>query len=70
MALSTNQQEQGRHHELLFADLVHPGHGYVFPCDPQGHVNVDDLSQAARMKYLHVRAVVGREFFAPVIRRS
>lgn len=55
-------------HELRFAGLFDPGRGYAFPCDAEGHVDLDKLSTSARLNYLYARAMVGRELFAPVMR--
>jgi hypothetical protein len=58
----------GRHFELLFESLFHPGRGLVFPCDERGQVLLDALSERARRNYLYARAVVGREYAAPAVR--
>lgn len=39
--------------------------GYAFPCDCEGHVNLDALTERERNDYLYARAVVGRELDAP-----
>lgn len=53
-------------HELRFARLFTTGRGYSFPCDAEGHVDMDRLSELARLNYFYARAMVGRELFAPV----
>jgi hypothetical protein len=53
--------------EIRFESLFHFGRALVFPCDAQGHVPMDDLSEQARENYLYARAVVGREFASPVV---
>lgn len=55
------------HYELRFSSLHREGHAYVFPCDAQGHVDLDALSDRARDAYLYARAVMGRELAAPQI---
>jgi hypothetical protein len=56
--------------ELRFQSLFDPGRGLCFPCDAQGRVDLDALSDRARQNYLYARAVVGREFAVPrVVRR-
>ena len=55
------------HYELLFRSMFDPGRGYSFPCDAQGRVPLDDLSDRARDNYLYARAVVGRELAAPAV---
>ena len=55
------------HYEIRFESLFHSGRALVFPCDAQGHVPMDELSEQARENYLYARAVVGREFASPVV---
>jgi len=54
-------------YELRFRSLFDAGRGYAFPCDADGHVNLDLLSDTARENYLYARAVVGREFTVPAV---
>lgn len=53
--------------ELRFCSLFHEGRGYAFPCDPAGHVPLEELTERARENYLRVQALVGREFATPVM---
>jgi hypothetical protein len=53
--------------ELRFQSLFHPGRGMCFPCDAQGRVDLDALSDRARENYLYARAVVGREYAVPSV---
>ncbi|MDR7270233.1 hypothetical protein J2X20_002891 [Pelomonas saccharophila] len=53
--------------ELRFRSLFIEGRGYAFPCDPQGKVVLDSMSEPARCNYLYARAMVGREFDLPVV---
>lgn len=55
--------------ELRFDSLFIEGRGLSFPCDAQGRVQIDALSARARDNYLFARAVVGREFRTPAVRR-
>jgi hypothetical protein len=57
-------------YEIRFRSLFQEGRGLAFPCDAQGHVNLDDLSDAARNSYLYARALVGREFATPAVQQS
>ena len=34
--------------QLCFRSLFQSGRGFAFPCDPQGHVDMDRLREAAR----------------------
>lgn len=56
--------------ELRFQSLFIEGRGFSFPCNDGGHVEIDTLSERARLNYLYARTVVGREFAVPVVRRS
>ncbi len=55
-------------YELRFKSLFDEGRAYSFPCDVKGQVNLDALSERARVNYLYARAVVGREFSVPAVR--
>lgn len=57
-------------YELRFDSLFVEGRGLSFPCDSQGHVDWDRLSERARCNYLYARAVVGREYRSPAVRAS
>lgn len=54
-------------YELRFVSLSDSGRGFAFPCDPHGRVDLDQLSERARMNYLYARAVVGRELAEPAV---
>ncbi|MCM2252832.1 MAG: hypothetical protein NDJ19_10785 [Ramlibacter sp.] len=54
-------------YELRFRPLFDNGRGFVFPCDPEGRVDLDELSEHARINYLYARAVVGRELAEPAV---
>lgn len=56
-------------YELRFDSLFVEGRGLSFPCDAHGLVRLDSLSERARTNYLYARAVVGREFRSPAVRR-
>lgn len=55
---------------LRFGSLFDGGRALTFPCDAEGHVQLDALSDRARTNYLYARAVVGREFTTPVVVKS
>lgn len=57
-------------YEIRFRSLFREGRGLAFPCDAQGHVSLDSLSDAARNNYLYARALVGREFSTPAVQLS
>jgi hypothetical protein len=55
------------HFALRFHSLFSAGHDYAFPCDAQGQVNLDSLSDRALANYLFVRGAVGHEFLGPLV---
>jgi len=62
-----NPMPRGCGYEMRFRSLFHEGRALSFPCDAQGHVPLDELSERARHNYLYARAVVGREYFRPEV---
>jgi hypothetical protein len=58
---------QSTDYELRYASLFNAGRGFAFPCDAQGHVCLDALSERTRNNYLFARALVGREYACPVV---
>ena len=54
-------------YEIRFQCLFKSGRALSFPCDAQGRVELDALSDRARDNYLYARAVVGREFAFPSV---
>jgi hypothetical protein len=55
------------HYELRFRSLADQGRGCAFPCDCDGHVDMDALGERARLNYLYARTVIGREFAMPAV---
>jgi hypothetical protein len=58
------------HYELRFQSLFNQGRALAFPCDRRGQVEMDALSDRARMNYLYARTLVGREFSVPAVMTS
>ena len=54
---------------LRFQSLFDEGRAYAFPCDAQGLVDLDALSEKARNNYLYARAVIGLEVAMPHVER-
>lgn len=52
-----------------FRSLSHAWHALVFPCDPEGRVDMDALDRRALTDYLCARALVGLEFPVPTVLR-
>jgi hypothetical protein len=55
--------------EVRFRSLLQRGLELIVPCDPEGHVDLDVLSEHARTNYLFARAMVGREYARPAVCR-
>lgn len=55
-------------YELRFPPLSGGGNGYAFPCDAQGHVDLDGLSERVRNDYLFARGVIGWAVEPPAVR--
>jgi len=56
-------------YELRFQSLFREGRAWAFPCNAQGHVDLDALSERARDSYWFVRTTVGREVDVPRVRQ-
>jgi hypothetical protein len=56
-----------RDFQIRFDYLFDCGRSLAFPCDSQGHVDIDALSERGRVNYLYARAMVGREYSAPAV---
>jgi hypothetical protein len=54
-------------YELRFRSLFDEGRGYAFPCDRDGRVDLDRLSERARINYFYARALVGRDLATPAV---
>jgi len=55
--------------EVHFGSLFRRGFKLIFPCDREGHVDLDALSDHAKVNYLFARAMVGRQYAGPAVRR-
>ena len=53
--------------EIRFQSLFQSGRAVSFPCDAQGHVDLDAMSERVRLSYLRARALVGREYASPAV---
>ncbi len=58
------------HFLLRFESLFDPGRGLAFPCNEQGEVLLDTLSERARRNYFYARVVIGHEYALPAVRRA
>ncbi len=57
-------------YELRFQSLFHSGRALTFPCDPQGEVKWDAMTEGARANFLRAQRSVGREFAVPAVQLS
>jgi hypothetical protein len=55
--------------ELRFRSLFNDGCALVFACDEDGQVDMDAMSERARENYLVARALLGRHYAYPIVRR-
>lgn len=55
------------HYELRFISLFNRGRGFAFPCDADGRVEIDQLSERGRLNYFYARVVVGFELSGPTV---
>jgi hypothetical protein len=53
IVLQTNEGS----YELRFRDVLSLEGALAFPCDAEGHVNIDGLSERERNSYFYARAV-------------
>jgi hypothetical protein len=65
--MSAHPQEPSTGFELRFDPLTTPGQSLAFPCDAQGQVDLNNLSNRARCDYLFARALIGRDFTRPAV---
>ncbi len=56
--------------EIRFQSLFREGRALSFPCDGDGHVDLDAVSERARNNYFFARATIGVEYAMPVVKAS
>ncbi len=54
-------------YQIHYQSLHDAGWSLCFPCDIDGHVPLDSLSERGLANYLYARAVVGKEFAFPLV---
>jgi len=62
---ATTQVRQAAGYVLRFESLFDGGRALAFECDAGGHVNLDGLTERAKINYLYARTVIGRDFALP-----
>ena len=57
-------------YELRFRSLFHTGRALAFPCDREGEVQWDTMTERARASFLRAQGSVGREYASPAVQLS
>jgi hypothetical protein len=57
-------------YELRFQSLFHTGRALAFPCDREGEVHWDTMTDRARASFVRAQGSVGREYASPAVRLS
>ena len=70
MNASQLTSHQATHYELRFRSLSAEERTQAFPCDAEGHVDIDALGERTRLAYFYARTVIGREFALPAVQVS
>ena len=70
MSGRTSVSHEADQFELCFPSLHAEDLSLSFPCDADGRVDMDALSEMARHRYFYARTVVGREFSTPELKRA
>ena len=55
--------------QLCFRAL-RSGSDFAFPCDAEGHVDLDKMSERTRNDYFYARAMMGREVAYPAVQAA
>jgi hypothetical protein len=66
MVMELGIHASARRYEIRFQPIVE-GRTLAFPCDENGHVDLDTLGDRARNNYFYARVVVGRKYQPPTI---
>ena len=57
-------------YELRFQSLFHAGRALAFPCDREGEVQWDAMTDGARANFLRAQGSIGREWASPAVQLS
>ena len=68
--LQTSSTQTATGFEIRFQSLFREGRALTFPCNREGLVDLDAMSERARNNYFFACATVGREYARPVIKAS
>ena len=64
------QARQATGYVLRFQSLFAEGRALAFECDSAGQVDLDSMSERAKLNYLYARTVIGRDFATPFVERT
>ena len=70
MSIAQHVADAAARYELRFQSLFHTGRGLVFPCDRDGEVHWDAMTDGARAAFLRAQGSVGREYASPAVQLS
>jgi hypothetical protein len=70
MNITATPSSGATRYELRYTGLFNAGRGFAFPCDANGYVELDDLSDRSRNNYFYARSVIGRELSTPQVIRA
>ena len=68
--LQTSSTPTAAGFEIRFQSLFREGRALTFPCNRQGRVDLDAMSERARNNYFFACATIGREYAVPVVKVS
>ena len=66
----TTQARRATGYVLRFQSLFSDGRALAFECDAGGHVDLDAMSERAKLNYLYARTVIGRDYATPFVERT
>ena len=62
-----SSMQEAAAYEIRFQSLFHEGRALAFPCDRDGHVDLDAVNERVRSNYLFARAMIGRDYAMPLV---
>jgi hypothetical protein len=63
--MNNQTHTQANGYVLRFESLFDGGRALAFKCDAGGRVDLDSLTERAKLNYLYARTVVGRDYAMP-----
>jgi hypothetical protein len=68
--LQTSSTPTATGFEIRFQSLFRAGRALTFPCNSEGRVDLDAMSERARSNYFFACATIGHEYAVPVVKAS